>query len=106
MKLPKNFGGMNLGNMLKQAQEAQARLQALEQQLEEDRLEVEKGPVKATFSGTGCLVGIRIDPSLMTPDEVDVLEDLIVSIARDGFAKANEARSERVRSIVPDLPGI
>lgn len=109
MKLPKNFGGQGFGNMMKQMQDAMSRAQDLEEELKSERIGVDKGPVKALFAGTGEPLKISIDPSIVDPDDVEMLEDLIVSAMRDGFNAATELRNAKVQGIlpnVPDLPGL
>lgn len=106
MKLPKNFGGQGFSGMMKQAQEAMARAQSLEEELANERLEIDKGPVKATFTGTAELVKIKIDPSIVDPEDVEALEDLIVGVVRDGFTQATEMRNSRVQAIMPKIPGL
>ena len=105
MKLPKHFGGQGFAGMMKQAQEAMARAKTLEQELESETFEVDKGPVKATFSGSGMLQRINLDPSVVDPGDIEALEDLIVSAVRDGFERATELRNERVQAIMPNIPG-
>lgn len=105
MKLPKNFGGQGFSGMMKQAQEAMARAQSLEEELANERLEIDKGPVKAIFTGTAELVKITIDPSVVDPEDVEALEDLIVGVVRDGFTQATEMRNSRVQAIMPKIPG-
>ncbi len=106
MKLPKNFGGQGFGGMLKQAQDAMAKAQSLEQELAEERINIQKGPISAVFSGTGTLLSIKLDKSVVDPDDVEALEDLIVGCVRDGFEKATELRNSRVQSILPNIPGL
>jgi nucleoid-associated protein EbfC len=106
MKLPKNFGGQGFGGMMKQMQDAMARAQTLEEELAAERLEVDKGPVKAVFSGTGEIQKISIDKSVIDPDDVEMLEDLIVSVVRDGFTQATELRNGKVQQIMPNVPDI
>lgn len=105
MKLPKNFGGQGFGNMMKQAQQAMARAQTLEQELALEQIPVDKGPVKAVFDGTGKIVKISIDKSVVDPEDVEALEDLIVSAVREGFEKATELRNAKVQEIMPNIPG-
>lgn len=105
MKLPKNFGGQGYGGMLEQAKAAMARAQRLEEELENDRLPIDKGPVKAVVDGRGKLVSIKIDPSVVDPNDVEALEDLIVSVVRDGFDQGTEYRERKVKEIMPDIPG-
>lgn len=106
MKLPKGFGGQGFGGMMQQAQQAMARAQTLEQELENDRLPIEKGPISAVFSGTGQIVSLKIDPSVVDPEDVEMLEDLIVSAVRDGFQQATDRRASKLQEIMPNLPNI
>ena len=106
MKLPKGFGGQGFGGMLKQAQDAMARAQALEEELASERLVVDKGPVKAVFDGTGQIQSLKIDKSVVDPEDVEALEDLIISAVRGGFEQATEMRNTRVQAIMPNVPGL
>lgn len=106
MKLPKGFGGQGFAGALKQAQDAMARAQTLEQELEAERIDVDKGPVKAIFNGVGELMRLKIDPTIVDPEDVESLEDLIVSTVRDGFAHATALREAKVKEIVPNIPGL
>ncbi len=108
MKLPKSFGGQGFGGALAKAQQAMARAQNLEAELANERITIDKGPVKAIVAGTGQLVKISLDKSVVDPDDLEALEDLIVSAVRDGFDKATEMRAQRVEAITKetglDLP--
>lgn len=107
MKLPKQFGGAgNFAQTLQQAQEAMARAQNIEAELEKETFEISKNGVAATFNGTGALLKMSLDKDLVDPDDVETLEDLIVSTIRDGFAKATEIREARVKEIMPNVPGL
>jgi DNA-binding YbaB/EbfC family protein len=106
MKLPKNFGGQGYGGMMKQAQQAMARAQTLEQELEAERITIDKGPVKVIVAGTGMLQKITIDKSVVDPEDVEALEDLILSAVRDGFEKATNMRNAKVQEIMPNIPGL
>lgn len=106
MKLPKNFGPQGFGGMMDQMKSAMARAQSLEDELANERIGVDKGPVKALFSGTGELLKLSIDPAIVDPEDVEALEDLIVSAVRDGFSGATQLRESRVKGILPDLPDL
>jgi nucleoid-associated protein EbfC len=106
MKLPKNFGGQGFSGMMKQAQEAMARAQNLETELEGERIEVDKGPVKATFNGKAELLKLKLDPSVVDPNDVEMLEDLIVSAVKDGFGQATDLRAAKLQEIMPNMPNI
>ena len=74
MKLPKNFGGNSLQQMMAQAQQAMARAKNLEAELKEEIIDIDKGPVKASFDGTGELLSISIDKEVLDPEDVEALE--------------------------------
>jgi DNA-binding YbaB/EbfC family protein len=106
MKLPKNFGGQGFGGMMQQMQSAMARAQNLEEELAAERIAIDKGPVKALFNGTGELLKLKIDKEVVDPDDVEALEDLILSAVKDGFTAATDLRNGKVQSIMPNLPDI
>jgi DNA-binding YbaB/EbfC family protein len=92
----------NLGNMMKQAQEMQTRMQ--EMQAEMEKMEVEGtsggGMVTVTVTGKGELRRLSIDPSLITPDDKEVMEDLIVAAVNDAKAKADEHLREETQKLM------
>ena len=92
--------------MLQQAQAAMARAQTLEQELAAERFQVDKGVVKAMFNGTGELLGLKIDPSIVDPEDVEALEDLIISAIREGFETSTSIRNAKVQEIMPNVPGL
>lgn len=106
MKLPKGLGGGMGGGLMQNVQNAMARANNLEAELELETIEIDKGPVKAAFDGTGQIKSLKIDPSLLDPEEVEALEDLIKAAVRDGFQKAVELRADKVAEITKGLPPI
>lgn len=104
MKLPKQFGGGGFQEALQKAQQAMARAKNLENELAEERIEVDKGPVKVTFDGTGVMHAIKISKEAVDPEDVEMLEDLVLGAVRDGFTKATEMREAKMKEIMPDLP--
>jgi nucleoid-associated protein EbfC len=81
----------NLGQMMKQAQEMQSRMAEMQAQLEQVEMTgvAGGGMVQMTLSGKGELRGVKIDKSLLDPNDVEVLEDLIVAAFNDGRAKVD-----------------
>ena len=79
----------NLGQMLKQAQAMQARMAELQSQLEQVEMTggAGGGMVSVTVNGKGEARQVKIDPSLVDPEETEVLEDLIVAAFNDAKAK-------------------
>jgi nucleoid-associated protein EbfC len=106
MKLPKQFGGQGFGDMMSQMRDAMARAKNLEEELAQERISIDKGPVKAIFDGTGQMQKLSIDPSVVDPEDIEMLEDMIVSAVRDGFNAATDLRNSKVQSIMPNVPDI
>ena len=106
MKFEKEIAAMDIMGMMKKAQEVQAKLQEAQEEL--GRLEVEGqaggGMVSLTLSAKGELKGVRIDASLLTPTDKEMLEDLIIAAFTDGKAKADRAAAEKMQSLTADLP--
>lgn len=98
----------NLGQMMKQAQAMQAKMAEMQEKL--GHLEVSgqagAGMVTATLNGKSELRGLTIDPALVDPNEVEVLEDLIVAAVNDAKAKVEAKVAEEMRQVTGglDLP--
>jgi len=106
MKLPKGFGGQGFTGMLQKAQVAMARAKSLNEELAMERLTIDRGPVKMVFDGLGELHGLKIDPAVVDPEDVEALEDLILSAVRSGFQEAVARREQKMQEIMPDMPDI
>jgi DNA-binding YbaB/EbfC family protein len=92
--------------LMKQAQAMQQKMEGVQAEL--DNMEVEGasggGVVTVKVTGKGALKAIAIDPSLMVPDEKEILEDLIVAAMNDARVKAERAMQERMAEITKGLP--
>jgi len=101
----------NLGQMMKQAQQVQTRMQEMQESLE--RMEVTGasggGMVTVTMNGKGAARGVAIDPSLLEADEKEVLEDLLVAAFNDARGKVDDHVKEKTAEIMGGLtlpPGV
>jgi len=96
----------NLANMFKEAQKLQERMNEMQARLAE--LEVEGlaggGMVRVTMDGKGQMRAIRIDRSLMDPEEVEILEDLIVAATNDAKGKIEARVQEEMAKLTGGLP--
>lgn len=106
MKLPKGFGGQGFQGMLAQAQGAMARAKALNDELEAERLMMDKGPIKMVFNGLGELQAMKLDPAIVDPNDVEALEDMIVGAVRAAFAEVVARRDAKTQEIMPNIPGM
>jgi DNA-binding YbaB/EbfC family protein len=101
----------NLGNMLKQAQEVQTRMAEMQERLATMELvgQSAAGMVRATLSGKGEVRKVKIDPSLVDPNDVEVLEDLIVAAINDARTRVEAAMAEEMQKVTGGLslpPGL
>lgn len=76
------------------------------QELREMRLEGQAGggSVRALVSGSGELQEVNIDPDLLNPEELELLQDLIVVAIRDAMKKAEEVQQQKAREILRGFP--
>jgi hypothetical protein len=92
--------------LMKQAQAMQARLQ--EAQAELDHIEVEGvsggGLVRVRLTAKGAMKAVTIDPSLMKPEEQEIIEDLIVAAHADARAKGERVLEEKMKTMTAGLP--
>ena len=95
----------NIAQMMKQAQEMQSRVEEMQSQLQAVEVTGESGAgmVAVVMTGKGLMRSIAIDPSLATPDEVEVLEDLIVAAVNDARQKAEDLAAEEMRKLTGGL---
>jgi len=101
----------DLMGMMKQASQLQAKMQ--EMQAELDRIEVEGsaggGMVTVRLSAKGDLKGVKIDDSLVKPEEKEILEDLLIAAHADARRKADEVMQDKMKGLTGGLslpPGL
>jgi nucleoid-associated protein EbfC len=106
MTSEREIAAMDIMGMMKKAQAVQAKLQEAQEEL--GRVEVEGqaggGMVSLTLTAKGELKSVRIDPSLLTPGDKEMLEDLIIAAFSDGKAKADRAAAEKMQALTEGLP--
>ncbi len=95
----------NIGQIMKQAQQMQTKMAELQEQLAELEISGSSGGgmVQVTMSGKGELRGVKIDPTLANPDDVEVLEDLIMAAANDAKAKVEVRVQEEMQKLTGGL---
>ena len=101
---------MGYGNLAKMAQQMQAEMARVQKQLEDLRVEGSAGggAVKAVASGKRDIVSVTIDPGVVDPDDVEMLQDLVLAAVTDALNQARQAEEERMARITGGmrLPGI
>jgi hypothetical protein len=94
-----------LNQMMRQVQKMQADMAAAQEALAEELVEasVGGGMVKATVSGTGELQSVSISPDVVDPDDVEMLEDLVVAAVVEATRMAQEKAAERMGGLTAGL---
>ena len=94
-----SIGGM--GNLLKQAQEMQARMAKIQEELGQKTVEGSAGGgmVQVTVNGQFNLTVVQIEASVIKADEKEMLEDLILAAVNDGMRKAREMASAEMAKL-------
>lgn len=92
--------------MMKKAQEMQAKIGEMQAELENAEVvgQAGGGMVAVTLSGKGDLKGLKIDPSLLNPDEAEILEDLLIAAHADARKKAEEMSQSKMQEMTAGLP--
>jgi len=96
----------DLMKMMKQAQEIQGRMQQMQDEL--TALEVSgqsgAGMVTITLNGKGEMRAVKIDPSLLKPDDVEMVEDLVLAAFQDARSKVEGEMQKRMQEVTGGLP--
>ncbi|WP_208440271.1 YbaB/EbfC family nucleoid-associated protein [Bartonella raoultii] len=93
-------------NMMKKAKEMQEKMQQMQEELAKIQVigTAGGGLVNVTLNGKNIITAIQIDPSLLTPEEAEVLEDLIMAAYNEARAKIEVAIEEKTKSIMAGIP--
>ena len=99
------MGGGNMNNMIRQAQKMQQDRMKAQEELEARTYEAAAGGgvVSATGSGGKELVGVTIDPEAVDPDDVEMLQDLIVAAVNEAMRKASEDAASQMSKLTGGL---
>ena len=92
--------------MMKAASEMKGKMEAMQAELADLVVEGRSGGglVTVALSGKGDLRGLKIDPTLANPNEIEVLEDLIVAAFNDARQKADETANEQMSKMASGIP--
>jgi len=101
---------MNMQKMIKQAQQAQAQMMQMQEDLANESVEASTGGgmVKVTMSGAQELLSIKIDPEALDPQEVEILEDMVLAAVNEATRLAGELANSKMAAITGgmDIPGL
>jgi DNA-binding YbaB/EbfC family protein len=106
--MAKKKGG--LGNIMKQAQRMQAEMERIQAEMEKKTVEAQAGGgvVKAVATGGQEVVSITINPEVVDPDDVDMLEDLVLAAVNEALRQAREMVTSEMQKLAGgmQIPGL
>ncbi len=108
-RIPMGMGG-NMSNMIKQAQKMQQDMLKMQEEMEQSEFEASAGGgvVTVKMSGKKELISVSIKPEAVDPDDVEMLEDLVLTAVNDALSKVDAANNSKMSSITGGLniPGM
>ena len=97
-------------SIMRQAQELQAKLAKAQQELSNTTIEASSGggAIKVTIDGQQNIQSVKISPEVINPEDVELLEDLVLTAVREAIAKSQEAAAQRLGGLTGGLkiPGL
>lgn len=112
-RIPKNVGGgaaANMNQMIKQAQKMQDQITVLQEDIEgrDFSATVGGGAVEVVLTGKKTIKSLNIKPEAVDPEDVEMLQDLIISAVNEGIAKIEETTEDEMSKITGgvSLPGL
>ncbi|MDR2090219.1 MAG: YbaB/EbfC family nucleoid-associated protein [Clostridiales bacterium] len=102
------FGGGNMQQLMKQAQKMQEDMQRAREELENTEITAESGGglVEVTMTGEKRLLAIKIKPEVVDPNDIEMLEDLIIAAVNDACKLADEESEKMMGPLAGGLGGL
>lgn len=101
---------MNFGSMMKQAQKMQTKMAEMQEQLKEETVDASAGGgvVRVVLSGDIRVKEVHIDPSVVDPDDIELLQDMVTAAVNEAIRAAQELSSSRMAAITGgvNIPGL
>ena len=96
---------MKINNLMKQFNQMQSQMLNMQEKLAEEKINVSVGGgmVNAVFNGKGDMLGIKIDPEVISNEDKDMLEDLIISAVNEGIKKSRDLMEQQTGSLLGGL---
>jgi DNA-binding YbaB/EbfC family protein len=98
----------DISQIMRQAQQMQAKIAEAQAKLEAMEVEGQSGGglVKVRLTGKNALLGVTIDPSLLKPEEAEIVEDLVKAAHEDARKKLEHAQNEELKSVGGGMGGM
>ena len=101
------MGGMNMNNLMKPAQRMQRKMEETQAALAEKKIETTSGggAVKIVITGKKVIESIKINPEVVDSDDVEMLEDLILSAVNEAVRQADEYANSEMSKVTGGMGG-
>lgn len=103
----------DMGKLMKQAQQFQNKINKLQEELGQKTVEASSGGgmVTVVVNGQQEIISVKIDPEVADPEDIEMLQDLIMAAINDGLLKAKEMANEEMGKLtgglnLPKIPGL
>lgn len=102
------FGGGNMANLMKQAQKMQKDMEKMQEELKEKTVDATAGggAVKVVASGKKEIIEITINPEVVDPDDVEMLQDLVLAAVNEALRKADEMVNSEMSRVTGGMGGL
>lgn len=104
------FGGGNMNNMMKQMQQMQKKLEEAQKEIEETQVTATAGGgvIEVVANGKKEILSIKIDPEVVDPEDVDMLEDMVLAGVNEALRMADEVNEKKMGGLTGGLniPGL
>jgi DNA-binding YbaB/EbfC family protein len=101
---------MNFGKMMKQAQQMQAKMAEMQEQLKDEKVDASAGGgmVRVEMSGDLRVLSVQINPQAIDPDDVELLQDMVAAAMNEAVRAAQELAASKMASITGgvNIPGL
>jgi DNA-binding YbaB/EbfC family protein len=99
---------MNIAKMMKQAQQMQGKMQKIQEELAEREVEASSGGDKVTVVATcaGDVRSIKIDPAIVDPEDIEILEDLVLSGVQQAIEEGRKVMADEMGKVTGGMPGM
>jgi len=96
----------NLQELMQMGQQLQSKVADLQERLDEQKVEASAGGgiVRATVDGKGAIKALTIDPTVVDPEDVEMLEDLVLAAVTEAQNKARSLYEEEMKKVTGGLP--
>jgi len=105
---PGSFGGANLNNIMKQAQKMQKEMERIQSELQDKEVEASSGggAVKVVATGKKQIKSITISPDVVDPDDVEMLQDLVLAAVNEALRMADDMVTSEMSKLTGGFGGL